>query len=92
MLLRRKADIAKINAVFRAQRIYGFVYGVRPYDGDEKGFSEKPFNNQTSFLCEYESWDALHRFMSTHFPHKWGEDMFVIGDAAPYDLPNPYRH
>lgn len=54
MLLRRKSDIAKINAAFKAQRVYGFAYGVRPYEGNEKGFSEKPFNHQVSLLTEYE--------------------------------------
>ena len=35
ILLRRKADAAKINAAFKSQRVYGYAFAVRPYDGDE---------------------------------------------------------
>jgi hypothetical protein len=93
MLLRRKSDIAKINAAFKAQRVYGFAYGVRPYEGNEKGFSEKPFNHQVSLLTEYEQWDNLYTFMEQHFPGGvGGKDTFVIGEPTSHDLPNPYNH
>ena len=93
MLLRRKSDIAKINATFKAQGIYGLVYGLRPYEGDEKGFSEKPFNHQVSFLTEYEQWDSLLNFMEQHFPGGGnGKDTFIVGEPTTHDVPNPYNH
>ena len=91
MLVRRKSDVAKINAAFKARRVYGHVYGVRPYDGEEKGFSEKPFNHQVSLLTEYEQWDSLYNFMEQHFPGGVnGKDTFIIGEPTTHNLPNPY--
>jgi hypothetical protein len=53
ILLRRKADVAKINSAFRARRVYGNVYGLRIFNGDETGFENKRFKNQATFLCEF---------------------------------------
>ena len=53
ILLRRKADVAKINSGFKARRVYGNVYGLREFNGDETGFENKRFKNQATFLCEF---------------------------------------
>ena len=48
ILLRRKADVAKINSGFKARRVYGNVYGLRVFNGDETGFEYKRFKNQAT--------------------------------------------
>ena len=91
ILLRRKADVAKINSGFKARRVYGNVYGLRVFNGDETGFENKRFKNQATFLCEFNQ-AKLCEYLDTEFPGMRCDSLWFLDDFIfQSDCVNPYN-
>ena len=85
MLLRRKADAAKICAAFKAQQVYGYAFGMRPYTGTDTNMEGAVLKNEVTFLSELNT-DELFRFMQKNLtPNLYGDDCFVVGEGNPVE-------